>query len=268
MHWEIYDLLGYGGLTPEVVEYLMSLVTESDEIPLVKLFQRLDDFYQRWCDGEFIDAYTETLPQKKSRQLHEQGIELGQRQVDIYAGLNAMILLLELNRYARGRDDLWKIAFYPSGQSEDRYTLQMYRIISYCKAVQAEIFHKLIKRYLTDVDLSHVYLRRIDLSFANLSYASLNQAYLNGIDLSNADLSRADLSSAYLGDAYLSGAYLRGADFSNAYLNGVDFSHANLSDDIYGDICWDENTKWEGVQGLETAINVPEALKKQLGLSE
>jgi hypothetical protein len=27
MHWEIYDLLGYGGLTPEIVEYLMGLLT-------------------------------------------------------------------------------------------------------------------------------------------------------------------------------------------------------------------------------------------------
>jgi len=27
MHWEIYDLLGYGGLTPEIVEYLMALLT-------------------------------------------------------------------------------------------------------------------------------------------------------------------------------------------------------------------------------------------------
>ncbi|NMF86814.1 hypothetical protein E1H13_26580 [Nodosilinea sp. P-1105] len=33
-------------------------------------------------------------------------------------------------------------------------------------------------------------------------------------------------------------------------------------------ICWDENTNWRGVIGLETAVNVPEALKQQLGLMQ
>jgi len=38
------------------------------------------------------------------------------------------------------------------------------------------------------------------------------------------------------------------------------------SDRVSGDIKWNEETNWEGVQGLETAINVPKALKEQLGL--
>ncbi len=41
----------------------------------------------------------------------------------------------------------------------------------------------------------------------------------------------------------------------------ADLSYANLQD-----ISWDEQTNWEGVQGLETAVNVPEALKRQLGM--
>ena len=44
MDEEIYDLLGYGGLTPEVVEYLMSLVTASDEFRPIPLFQALGRF--------------------------------------------------------------------------------------------------------------------------------------------------------------------------------------------------------------------------------
>jgi hypothetical protein len=51
---EIYDLLGYGGLTPEIVEYLMGLLIESEEFRPVQLFERLEDFYWRWSDGEFI----------------------------------------------------------------------------------------------------------------------------------------------------------------------------------------------------------------------
>ena len=111
--------------------------------------------YQRWCDGEFIDAYTETLPQRKSRQLHEQGIELGQRQVDIYAGLNAMILLLELNRYARGRDDLEEIVFYPSGKSQHRkFSNQLLRVINYSNSITTGVFNKLLKPYLGNANLN------------------------------------------------------------------------------------------------------------------
>jgi hypothetical protein len=69
----------------------------------VELFQRLEDFYLRWCEGEFIDMLPESLPQKKMRLLRDQlkTQELGQRQIDIYAGLNVMILLLELHRYGQ-----------------------------------------------------------------------------------------------------------------------------------------------------------------------
>ncbi|MDJ0737974.1 MAG: NACHT domain-containing protein [Nostocaceae cyanobacterium] len=174
MDWEIYDLLGYGGLTPEVVEYLMSLVTTSDEFRPIPLFQRLEGFYQRWYEGEFIDAYTETLPQKKSRQLHEHNIEIGQRQVDIYAGLNVMILLLELNRYGRGRDDLKEeIIFYPSGQPEkDKFTNQLLRVINYSDVIEVRTFNNLVQRYLRG---------------ANLSGANLGSAHLWNTNLSHAD---------------------------------------------------------------------------------
>ena len=302
MHWQIYDLFGYGGLTPEVVEYLMSLVTESDEFRPVQLFQRLNDFYQRWCDGEFIDAYTETLPQKKSRQLHEQGIELGQRQVDIYAGLNAMILLLELSRYARRRDDLKEIVFYPSGQAQDvKFQNQLLSVIGYSNAIRLGTFNNVLRPYLRGAYLSSAYLIGAyligaDLIGADLSSAYLRGAYLSGAYLIGADLIGADLIGADLSGAYLIGAYLIGADLSSAYLigtcligadligacligadlshahlsgadlSGADLSGADLGNKSFGDIRWDENTKWEGVSGLETARNVPEALKKQLGL--
>jgi hypothetical protein len=36
--------------------------------------------------------------------------------------------------------------------------------------------------------------------------------------------------------------------------------------DRSGCIQWDEYTNWQGVRGLETAMGVPEELKKQLGL--
>ncbi len=277
-------------------------------------------------------AYVETLPQKKSRQLHEQNIELGQRQVDIYAGLNVMILLLELHRYAQERDDLKKqIIFYPSGQLQEQNNRasKLRQIINYTDVIGS--FNTLVGKYLKGANLGSINLSGLNLRSTNLSGANLKGVYLNGGDLSDtnlsgANLSRAKLRGVYLSDAklinanisggdlrgsnlsctqlrsanlrstnlrgiylsganlsgadlrcadlshaYLSGAHLNGTNLSGAYLNGanlsgVDFSGAYLSDEFVGNIRWDQNTNWEGVRGLETAKNLPEALKQQLGL--
>jgi len=103
--WQVYDLLGCHVLTPEIVEYVTPLLTKHKDAHLDLLHKRLYDFYWRWGDGEFIDGPPENLPQRKMRELREQILEreeqLGQRQVDVYTGLNVMILLLELHRYGK-----------------------------------------------------------------------------------------------------------------------------------------------------------------------
>ncbi|WYL96605.1 MAG: pentapeptide repeat-containing protein [Gloeotrichia echinulata IR180] len=311
MYWQIYDLLGFGGMTPEILEYLMGLLTEIPNFPWEMLFKRLENFYRRWYQGKFIDSEEETLPQKKLRQLQKYKIEeLGQRQVDIYAGLNVMILLLELHRYAQGRDDLTQqIIFYPSDKPEKYHlTTQLLRIINYSDGIKLGNFNSVVGQFLSRANLS-----RADLNGANLSGAYLGDAYLSGAHLSGADLSsahlrdanlssanlsRADLSSANLNSANLSDAYLSSADLKGADLRGADLSSANLSsadlrganlssanlssanlgdaylgdaylsNEVWAHIRWDENTKWEGVRGLDIAKNVPEALKLQLGLSK
>lgn len=305
MNWQIYDLLGFGKLTPEIVEYLMGLLTEIPDFPWEQLFKRLENFYQNWCQGKFIDSAEETLPQKKLRQLQKYGIrELGQRQVDIYAGLNVLILLLELHRYTQNRDELKKqITFYPSGQPKGLFSIadQLLLSINYTDGIQLRNFTTIVGQFLSNANLSDAYLRgvvlshanlsnanfsRANLSYANLSYANLSNANFSRTNLSDANLcganlsranlsdtklSRADLSRANLSDANLSRAYLShldlsdanlgGANLSSAFLNGANLSHANLEN-----ISWDEYTNWENVQGLYIALNMPEALKQQLGL--
>ncbi|MEH1828954.1 MAG: pentapeptide repeat-containing protein [Nostoc sp.] len=325
MNWQIYDLLGFGRLTSEIVEYLMGLLTENQDFPWEKLFKRLEKFYGNWCKGKFIDSAEETLPQKKLRQLQNYGIQaLGQRQVDIYTGLNVMILLLEFHRYAQERDDLkQQIIFYPSAQPEgNSWTNQLLRIINYSDCIELGTFNSVVGQFLSSANLrranlsganlrranlsganlsgadlrranlSRADLSRADLSRADLSRANLSRANLSGADLSGADLSGADLSDADLSRAYLSGANLSGANLSGAYLSGSNLSGAylsraylsranlsgaylsraylsgaDLSNEVLGDIRWDENTNWENVKGLDTAKNVPEALKQKLGLS-
>ncbi len=264
MAWEIYDLLGYGGLTPEIVEYLMGLLTASDEFRPVQLFKRLENFYLRWCDGEFIDALQDNYPQKKMSQLQGQGIQQGMRQVDVCAGLNVMILLLELHLYPLLEDDLQdEIAFYPCGQpdTEGFDEWQLLRIISYCDCFDINSFGKIVGPYLLGVDLSEVRLYgtcliAVNLDFANLIAADLRNAILYGASLREADLSAAEIRGADLNEADLSGADLSAADLKGADLKGADLEN----------ISWDEETNWDDVRGLKTALNVPEDLKLQLGL--
>ncbi|MCC3555027.1 pentapeptide repeat-containing protein [Microcoleus sp. PH2017_35_SFW_U_B] len=319
MDWEIYDLLGYGALTEEIVEYLMGLLTTpavaGEESPFrpVELFERLEDFYLRWCEGEFSDAPPESLPQKKMRLLREQlkTQDLGQRQIDVYAGLNVMILLFELHRYGQEKDELkGKMVFYPCAKLNAEGKLddasRLFRIIGYSYCVGDFGFFQTVGRFLSGANLSGANLSGANLSGANLSRANLSGADLSGANLSRANLSGADLSGANLSRANLSGTKLGNADLSRAKLSGADLSGANLSraylshayligvnlsrailsganlidtilsganlsctilsDRTFGDIQWDENTKWENIRGLDITVNVPEGLKQQLGM--
>jgi uncharacterized protein YjbI with pentapeptide repeats len=245
--WQIYDLLGSGCLTPDIVDYLREMLAASTEWQPGRLFDRLNDFWESWCEGEFIDKpAADNLPQKKMQLLKEQiadrELVLGIRQVDLDAGLNVLILLLELHRYSQGRDE-WrdKIIFYPSGQSQNNsYSTRLLKVIHYSESIEIGNFHQNIGSFLRGADLSSADLRGANLSSANLSSADLRGAYLRGADLSSAylsranlsgaDLSSADLSSADLSGAYLRGAYLSSADLSRrAYLRGADLRGAYLS---------------------------------------
>jgi hypothetical protein len=223
---EIYDLLGYGGLTREIVGHLIGLLDASKKFQPVPLFKRLKEFYFCWCDGEFIDKTEETFPQKVARQLQRHGIRLGQRSVDVYAGLNVMILLLVL--HARFKDKFKdSITFNPCGEkdSEDFDPGRLLCVIGYSKSIDALTFTRIVTRFFSFADLSGT----------NLSGANLSGANLSGANLSGTRLSRTNLSEARLYGANLSGAYLSGADLFLANLSGANLSDthlviANLSD--------------------------------------
>jgi hypothetical protein len=252
MAWEIYDLLGYGGLTQEIVEYLMGLLTtpptlltkapvgkggaRESEFRPVQLFKRLENFYLRWCDGEFIDALQDNYPQKKMSLLQGQKIQLGVRQIDVYAGLNVMILLFELHRYAQSQDRLKdKIAFYPCGQYKtegfDKYRLL--RIIGYSHCINEAAFSRLIGPFLKGtslrgVNLNSTYLFRVNLYGSDLYGANLSFAWLNNANLCGADLSETLLTGTHLSGANFVNAKLNGANLYNTRLWDADFGGANL----------------------------------------
>ncbi len=340
MDWALYDLLGFGELSREIVSSLMALLTDSSEYRPEVLFKRLEDFYFRWSDGVFIDAETleQNLPHRKMRQLKAQQIALGLRQVDVYVGLNSLILLLELHRQAQSIQALKeKIFFFPCGPQGVKFdATRIARLIGYSHCLEANAFLRIVSPYLEGISLNSATLQGVNLiganlsganligadlsstnlAEANLSHASLWGANLRGANLRSAelwaaDLSSADLSNTYLirasfrdadlseaklsgavlwgvvlsganlggvnliraslnganlsganlGGANLSGASLRGSDLSGANLSSTDLFQVNFSGTNLAGIRWDENTKWEGAKGLESARNVPEALQ-------
>jgi hypothetical protein len=153
LEWQIYDLLGDGCLAREIVDRLWTMLDNSDDWRPVRLFDRLNEFWESWCDGAFIDREpSDNLPQKKMRLLREQMPECGQhwgiRQVDVYTGLNILILLLNLNSYARKRDELKdEIVFYPNGKPGHEDLDRLRKVISYGESIELGIF-KNVESYL------------------------------------------------------------------------------------------------------------------------
>ncbi len=231
--WEIYDLLGYGGLTQEIVQGLLVLLDRSPTFEPEALFHRLQDFYLRWANGSIIDEHPPTLPQRKMQQLRRQQQyreqPLGQRQVDAYTGFNVMVLLLELNRYGRVRDELkQKIIFYPTGRAT-KAPERLLNIIQYGQCVGPQSFGRIVGPFLSGVHLSGANLSGTDLRGVNLSGADLSGTNLSGTDLRQADLRGADLSGANLSGANLDGANLRRVSLSRAMLAGATLIRALLS---------------------------------------
>jgi Pentapeptide repeats (8 copies)/NACHT domain len=282
LEWQIYDLLGSGCLTPDIVDYLREMLAASNDWQPLRLFERLNQFWEEWCEGEFIDRTEDNLPQKKmnalSAPMPDQEMQLGIRQVDVYTGLNVLILLLELHRYAQSRDDLKdSIVFYPSGKSQSgQYTTRLLKIIHYCESIEIGTFNRNLRFFLRGANLSHVDLSMAILFSANLSGADLHGANLNCTVLIGADLRSADLRSADLNNADLSRVDLRGAKLWGANLGRVDLSGANLRGTNLSKaqlllvnlhrVEWDESTNWNDVRGLANAIYIPQELKQHLGL--
>ncbi|ODG96220.1 hypothetical protein A4S05_19610 [Nostoc sp. KVJ20] len=285
---EIYDLFSYGGLTTEIVDYLIALIDDAKEkFQLQSLFKRLEEFYLDWIQGKFINESSKNLPLAQMQKLQKQGLSIGLREVDIFTGLNIMILLLELHRYAQTQDELKdNIVFYPCGKKDsDNFDEQrLLRIISYSNSVSLSTFSLTIGYFLSRANLDGANLDGANLSRANLSRANLSRANLSIANLSIANLSRANLSRANLDGANLDGANLDGVNLDGANLLGANLLGANLSRanldganllgaNLLGanldganlvNIIWDEHTNWDNVKRLNTARNVPESLLSKL----
>ncbi|MEL7359371.1 MAG: pentapeptide repeat-containing protein [Cyanobacteria bacterium J06560_6] len=222
----VYDLLGYGALTAEVVEYLkeklFSSVSSVDS--LVPLFQRLEQFYDDWCEGNFVDsAPSENWPQIKMMQLKAVEIDTGLRPVDIYAGINVLLLLFVLHGFGQQQvkaDDKSPLHFHPCGDPDSNAMdgEKLLRMIGYSQLIRLDYFTSVFGHHLRNADLRSVDFRNADLRTVDFG----------SVDLSNADLRNANLRSAHLSNANLRSAYLSNADFRNANLSYASLHYADL----------------------------------------
>jgi uncharacterized protein YjbI with pentapeptide repeats len=251
---QVYDLFGYGGITTEILEYLVDLLRSSEEFGqenknnIKNLSKRLQDFYFRWCKGEFInDPLIIPILQKKIAELKQYRVSVDLKQLDVYAGLNVMILLLELYRYARREAPSIpeeEIQFLPCKDDPS----QLLRIIGYSNCIKIGEFAEKVGPFLgyaklDGADLGGAYLRGVNLERASLSQANLSGAYLKGANLKKArlkdanlrrvNLESADLTEAYLIDVNLSNADMRSSNLTEANLCGADLSNTKLDDSTF-----------------------------------
>ena len=228
---EFYDLFGYGGLTTEIVEYLFALLLLEEE-GLIKLFKRCQNFYLDWWEGVFLDASPiENWPRKKLLNFSEQGIIRGIRQIDVYTGLNALVLLFNLHLYAKEREELkGKFTFHPCGQlgSKEFDPYRLRRIMNYSECANLLTFNKVVGHHFREANLRGIDLSSTNISDANLQEADLSNSKLSGARLSGADLSRANLSRAELVETDLSRANLNRAELIEADLSRANLSRAEL----------------------------------------
>ncbi|NEQ46220.1 MAG: NACHT domain-containing protein [Leptolyngbya sp. SIOISBB] len=250
--WLMYDLLGCHVLTPEIVEYLTALLTKHPDFQPEKLHKRLYDFYWRWSDGEFIDAPPENLPQRKMRLLRERTPDceeiLGQRQVDVYTGLNTMILLFELHRYGINLAPKNKHTssmnsvynFHPCRNFRSEYfdDMRLKRVLSKGFYISENISLSLISPFLHHLDLRNISLDTISMGNVDFSYTDLRGSMFSGMTLGNADFSNSELidvrfSGMAVGNVDLSNSDLRGARFFGITLGNGDLSNCDLMETIF-----------------------------------
>ncbi|WP_204141850.1 NACHT domain-containing NTPase [Halomicronema sp. CCY15110] len=243
---QIYDLLGYGGLSVEIVDYLFELLSESD-IDRVQLFERLHGFYQRWHESEFLNQgpvddlpQQENLPLKKMLQLRNQGIAIGLKQVDVFAGLNVLILLFKLHAQAQPESyptlpndaPAPAITFHPCGTpgTENWDKDRLLNTIHYADSLGFATFTLTAGPHLARANFERANLLLANLQYAILLNANFERANLERTILLDANLARANLVSANLERANLERAILLNANLERAYLFSANLARAILLD--------------------------------------
>ena len=228
----LYDLLGYGIVSAEIEELAIERLRREQTrdrtaFSFQLLFERLLQFYQAYCQGQWMD---ESIPHQTRPQLQALHNPLNVLQIDAAVGLNTFLLLC-----ACQRDE--PVQFWPCGnpaRTAEFNPDQLLALIGRTAALSPIAFwqrsrHGLFCLNLAGTRLKYAMLTGANLQKTNLCKAELNGANLVSASLQDANLSEADLSGANLAEANLLNANLAGANLCNANLLNANLAMANLT---------------------------------------
>ena len=223
----LYGLLGHGLLSPRLIRFIAErLLREARREPagvsLLKLRDRLYDFYRYYCRGRWLD---EGLPQEAHRSLSVLNNPYSLLQVDAAVGVNVFALLCVIAREAQQ-------PFWPCGNPMSRVEYNPNRLLQFIgrTAVLSPLAFWLYNRqHLSGLHLSAARLSNLMLSDAQLAGVQCQSTSLVGINLENANLRGANLTGSDLTRANLQGADLQGANLNGADLRWANLTGANLT---------------------------------------
>lgn len=233
LEWEVYDIFGFGKLTSEIIEYITTIWEEMEYQNVFRLYQRLQKIYFRWCNGNFIDVSNKTtLPQQKSEQLKRYGLVIGQRSVDIYCGVNILIILFEIHRYILTKNiNVNKIRFHPCTQEKGTdFNPEIFqKLINYSNIFPETTLQQYLGRFLYRIDLRDVNLKYTNLQDINFYNTDFSHANLTGSDLSYSNLENTKFIESKLNGANLCVTNCQNALFNNSYIQRAIIRDSNLS---------------------------------------
>ncbi|YAF98641.1 MAG: pentapeptide repeat-containing protein [Nodularia sp. CChRGM 3473] len=206
----IYNLLGYGVLSQEIVEMAIAALRhkQSSNFSFEVFIQRLESFWHVYCQGRWLD---EGMGHKALSYYHSLHNPVNIEQVNAAVGVNVFVLLCACYREI-------KAAFCPCGNPANLAEFYPEALLILIAKVAVLSNNAFIKRILSQ-----------SLTRLNLSGASLPQVMLVGANLEQTNLSDAALMGANLAGANLTGANLTGANLTGANLTGVNLHTVNLT---------------------------------------
>jgi hypothetical protein len=245
---QLYNLLGYGVLSPELEELVLEGLkrAKKHEFSLTELFQRLESFWRDYCQGRWLD---EGIAHQAVAYFHTLQNPINVERVNAAVGLNVFLLLCAMSyagRFPTGSYantiakhlpetsySIPDITFWPCGHPLNPAEFQPTALIELISRTAILHKHTFINRTrsktLAGLNLSGVSLLQGMLSEANLEGANLVEAELIGANLTGANLQRANLTSADFTGANLTSANLTGANLTGANLTGANLTGANLT---------------------------------------
>jgi uncharacterized protein YjbI with pentapeptide repeats len=231
---QIYNLLGYGILSPEIELLIIAGLKRSPKhkFSLSMLYQSLESFWHDYCQGRWLD---EAIAHQARNYFRTWKNPLNVEQINAAVGLNIFLLLCALAKSIQ-------ITFSPCGDPinvAQFNPVAVFGLISRTSVLHKDVFiHRTASQSLIGINLSGAYGVQVGLWGANLTDANLCNAELAGANLAGANLHQANLTGANLAGANLTktnlyqcqlvGANLAGANLTGANLTGVNLNAVNL----------------------------------------